>query len=437
MTRFRDVNDVVEWGLCSGCGACKYACSEGAVSLVNIEDQGIRPIISKTDCTTCSSCVDVCPGVHIDAPAMTGSAAWRETATEEFGSALEIWEGYASDPEVRHSASSGGALSAMALYCLENEGMDSVIHTGDDATRPWLNATVRSRDRADILTTTGSRYAPASPCDRLDEIEDSDAPCVFIGKPCDCAAVARARATRPTLDANLGLTMSFFCAGTPSTKGTLELLESLEVSREGMTGLRYRGKGWPGVFQPESEGIKESPSMSYQESWGRLNSYRPFRCHLCPDGLGALADISCGDSWHEYDGDGEGHNPGRSLVVVRTERGRKLLHAAMDAGYLTLEPTDAAAVLRAQPGLLARRRVLFGRLLAMWLLRVPIPKYTGFYLRKSWLKAPLNYQVRSVLGTMRRVVSRRLWRPKALPEVALNLAAVAPAPAQSETNTPV
>ena len=56
-----------------------------------------------------------------------------------------------------------------------------------------------SRTRAELLAATGSRYAPASPCDGLKMIEDAPGPCVFIGKPCDVEGLRLSQAARPTL----------------------------------------------------------------------------------------------------------------------------------------------------------------------------------------------------------------------------------------------
>ena len=46
-------------------------------------------------------------------------------------------------------------------------------------------------------------------------IQNAPAPCVFIGKPCDVAAVENVRRLRPALDEKVGLTIAIFCAGTP------------------------------------------------------------------------------------------------------------------------------------------------------------------------------------------------------------------------------
>lgn len=406
MRKIRTLKDVVDWGLCTGCGACYSACSGGGITLVNVENAGIRPRFDSGQCAACSGCLTVCPGYEVDAAAAIGSRPALSEADHEFGAALEIWEGYAADAELRYHASSGGALSALALYCLEREGMSFVLHTARDDKKPWLNRTVQSRSRAELLARTGSRYAPASPCDGLQAIEQSEGPCVFIGKPCDTAAVWKMRRLRPSLDKNLGLVLTFFCAGTPSTRGTLDLLKSMNIEASEVRALRYRGEGWPGRFTVLSDG-GPGKSLSYTESWGALTHYRPMRCHLCPDGLGRVADLSCGDAWDKFEENGDA---GRSLILVRTARGQEILRRAIEAGYVEACRTDPAQVLNAQRNLLARRREIFGRLAGMKLLGMPAPRLAGFSLLRSWLRLPFPTKARTVGGTIARMIQRGRWR---------------------------
>ncbi len=408
--KVKSLQEVVDWGMCVGCGACYAACPHGSVTLRDYRSVGIRPSFAAS-CAACNQCLSFCPGPELDASLVVGRPS--HTAPEhEFGPALEIWEGYASDPEIRFRGSSGGLLTALSLYCLEAEGMRFVLHAAMDQDSPWRNRTAQSRTRQELLERTGSRYAPASPCDGLNSIEESEGPCVFIGKPCDTAAVSRLRRERPALDRNLGLVLAFFCAGTPSTQGTLDLLKLLDVSPAELDGLRYRGDGWPGRFQPVRKSGEKSDSLSYKESWSSLTSYRPMRCNLCPDGLGRLADIACGDAWEQFEQNGD---PGRSIVLVRTERGRRILQAARQAGYVDLQPVTTAAVMAAQENLLQRRREIFGRILALRLLGAAAPRFRNFSLFHSWIRQSPGNQIRTVLGTLRRALQRGWWHKKPLP----------------------
>ena len=230
-----------------------------------------------------------------------------------------------------------------------------------------------------------------------------------MGKPCDAAAVAHARNVRPRLDANLGLVLSFFCAGTPCTGATLDLLHRHNIHEGDISDLSYRGEGWPGMFKVVRRQIKDSFSMTYMESWSRVAGQRPFRCHLCPDGLGQMADITSGDAWNRYDAAEE--NPGLSHVLVRSKKGAQIIKRAMASGYLTLEKIYPANVIEAQ-GLVQRRREVFGRLLGMWFLGVPFTRFKGFRLLKVWLKNTPYDLIRTVFGTQRRLVQRGMCRPK-------------------------
>jgi coenzyme F420 hydrogenase subunit beta len=289
--------------------------------------------------------------------------------------------------------------------------MHGVLHIAADESRPFASRTVLSRGRGEILSNTGSRYAPASPCDGLDRIASAPGPCVFIGKPCDVAAVRKVQAVNPYLDRNIGVAIGIFCAGTPSTQGTLDLLTSLGIDPARVEGLRYRGKGWPGKFSVKmkgEEGLREV--LAYREAWGFVQRYRPYRCHLCPDGTGEFSDISCGDPWYRQVRDGE---QGYSLVLVRTERGREIVRGALEAGYVSLERAEPRIVEASQRNLLAKRGAVWGRLLTMRAFGIPTPRFPGFSLFANWKRLSMPEKARSILGTARRIIKRAYYRPAA------------------------
>lgn len=406
MRKIRNLQDVVDWRLCIGCGACAVACRSGNVEMVHISSEGFRPRF-RHGCSDCSDCLPVCPGYRVDGELVTGRTRSGE---EDFGPALAIWEAWASDPSVRWRGSSGGVLTVLALYCLEQAGYHGVIHAGMDPKKPWRNRTYVSRTREDVLARCGSRYAPSSPVEGLNLIKGEPGPFLFIGKPCDAAAVSELRRKNPVIGRQIPLVATFFCAGTPSTEGTLNLMADLGARLDHVTAVHYRGEGWPGEFRVQEGNGADVRwlRMSYAESWGKLTSRRPLRCHLCPDGTGQVADIACGDAWQRYRS--EGSDPGRSLVLARSEGGRSLVLAAAKAGWLVVGDCSRSEVQVAQPSLLGRRVDLFGRLAALRLLGAPAPEFPGFGLRRVWISAGLGRRFRSVTGTWRRGLVRRWWR---------------------------
>lgn len=348
----------------------------------------------------------VCPGIglaHDYDPAKPGLI--RELAPA-WGPVLGVWEGYATDSAIRFAGSSGGAATALALYCIEGSGMYGVLHTAARKDVPYLNETVLSRTREELLARTGSRYAPASPCDGLQRIADAPAPCVFIGKPCDVAAMQNARRLRPDLDAKLGVTIAFFCAGTPSTQGTLELLARMGIDDPAaLVNLRYRGNGWPGKATAvvRTDAGEETRELTYEQSWGEvLAKHQQWRCKVCADHTGEFADIAVGDPWYRTIQEGE---PGQSLILARTERGRAIIEAAAKAGYLHVECLPHSLMQQLHPNPTKTKGHVWGRLLGCRLLGKPAPEYRRIPLLRYWLSnLTLKERIQSVGGTMRRLI---------------------------------
>lgn len=409
---FRDAVDVARWRMCVGCGACVSACDEGKLRLVDIVDQGLRPswVGVGGDCDGCSSCVSVCPGVgvsHVRRSPEDASAMAQ--LTRSWGTVLEIWEGHASDGELHFLGSSAGLASALSVYCVEREQMQGVLHVGRDDAVGFRNKTQFSRTRREVLEATGSRYAPASPCDSFGVIEGEKGPCVFIGKPCDIEGLRKAQEVRARLRENVGVAISIFCAGTPSTQGTVDLLRKYDVDPNNVDEVRYRGRGWPGSLSVRLKNEADWKVLAtYEDAWGFLQQYRPYRCYLCPDGTGEFADISCGDPWYREIEEGE---LGTSLVIVRTETGRRIVRAAREAGYVNLKPVKPEVLDLSQRELQLKRGAIWGRVLTMQAMGIPAPRFIGFSLFANWLRIPGGHKVRSIVGTARRILGRKYYKP--------------------------
>lgn len=394
------LDEVLGKRLCSGCGACAYLGGDYGVAMVDVPEVGRRPEgIRLLPLRVKDEILAVCPGSEVESP---GWGRHQPSADEVLvGPAVQIWEGWAADPEMRLAGSSGAVVTALAAYALERLNMALVLHTGMDPAVPWQNQTIVSRDRAQLIANSGSRYTTSSPVEALRVIEQSDRPCVFIGKPCDVAAVARLRRMRPQLDRNLGLVLSFFCAGTPTSQATRRLTADLGFDDSQIVSVRYRGRGWPGHFVVTDRGGKQA-QMTYDESWGILaGRQRQLRCHLCPDGLGELADVTGGDAWHRK----EDGSPGISMILARTERGRDVVVSALRDGYLDAVPSGYHEVVQAQ-GLVERRKTVQSRLAALRTFGLPATRFPGLRLAESAAQLSVRERVREYLGMARRVVVR-------------------------------
>ena len=124
-------------------------CPNKAISLIDVFDYGIRPKVDLTKCQKCGECLKVCPGIELSHSRF--DEATIPQLRQSWGPVLEVWEGYATDPEIRFKGSSGGAATALALYCLEKEKMAGVLHIGSNPEQPLSNIAVFSRNREELL----------------------------------------------------------------------------------------------------------------------------------------------------------------------------------------------------------------------------------------------------------------------------------------------
>jgi coenzyme F420 hydrogenase subunit beta len=412
MTRIEDVTDVARRHLCTGCGVCAFVAPDEVV-MVDDVTAGRRPV-RIAEGPQAARALDACPGLHLEHDPADFSVDVRDELLSLWGPVVALWEGHAADPDVRRRASSGGAATALAVERLRSGAAHGVLHVRAAPHEPWRNEPVLSRDVASVLAACGSRYAPASPGEGLALVEAAEGPCVVIGKPCDVAGVRQAARLRPDLAARIDLTIGVFCAGTPSTAGTLEMLATMGVTDlDDVVSVDYRGEGWPGEARVELRSRSEPPpALSYEESWGEiLQRHRPWRCKICPDHTGEFADISVGDPWWRPTGD----DPGRSLVVARTDRGRLAVEAAIASGALTLEPAPFDRLPRSQPNLVRTRGAVWGRVQAMRAMGMPVPRYRAVPTFGAWLRqlGPKD-KVRSLAGTARRIRRDGLTRPRAV-----------------------
>lgn len=410
LNRIKTVEDVAAWRLCCGCGACAGLYPE-KIEMHDVCASGRRPrfISAMPD----RSGLDICPGIELNKVDMPQGQLGGKRFFDLWGPVLGVWEGYASDVAIRYEGSSGGAATALALFGMEKLGASGTVHTCARQDIPYLNQTVFSTSRQQLLAGSGSRYAPASPAEGLRQIKSAEGKSIFIGKPCDVAAAAKAAALVPILKEKVAFSIAFFCAGTPSTAGTLEMLRRVGLDTpEELISLRYRGCGWPGnttIEYRDKNGKKFRKELTYEQSWGDiLQKYRQWRCYICPDHIGEYADIAVADAWHRPVQDNQ---PGISIIIARTERGLEIIRKAQQAGYLTLSTASPQILQQCMPWQVSLRSQLWGRLLALRSMGIPSPRFMKFNLFGLWRSCiARRQQVKSWFSTYIRIVRKNLYR---------------------------
>jgi coenzyme F420 hydrogenase subunit beta len=302
-------------------------------------------------------------------------------------------------------------ISALLIHCLETGLVDRVIHIGASDTDPTQNETFVSRSAAEVIARAGSRYAASSPMAIIEAELARGGAFAFVGKPCDVSALRQLAKLDPRVAQHVPVVLSFFCGGVPSHAGVGRILAAMGVPKAEVTAFRFRGRGWPGNCAAETAaGTQE---MSYAESWGgHLSKEVQFRCKICPDAIGGVADIACADAWladeNGYPTFAEAD--GRSLIVSRSVTGDRLLSAAIASAAVVVTPLPVDDIELMQPAQSRRRRLIVARTAALPLALQPRPRMRGLLLGRAAAKASLGEALHNFLGTLRRTLLGRRSR---------------------------
>ena len=386
--------------LCTGCGLCASV-SRGAITM-RAEPLGFnRPeqvgsVSPETEAVIAASC----PGAVV--------AEWNGASIDPYwGPYHRIATGSATNPDVRFLGSSGGMITALAIHALETGFVDRVVHVQADPDAPADNRVVVSRNAPAILAGAGSRYVASSPLAEIDAILAEGGRFAFVGKPCDVSALRQLARVDARVNAHAPLMFAFFCAGIPSRQAVRRVVEAMHLSPDDLESFRFRGEGWPGRAKAVTRDGQVG-EMSYEASWGgHLSRDVQFRCKICPDAVGGVADIACADAWYG----GETGYPqfeeqdGRSLVLSRTEQGEAFLAQAVAAGVVQTEPLEPGEIQLMQPSQARRRRLVTGRVAALTVTLRPSPRMTGLHLEQASARASLPEKAKNFLGSLRRSLS--------------------------------
>lgn len=402
----KNLTRIEQGDLCAGCGACAGFFPE-KLSMEMSSPGLFRPVVT----SRLTAIEDEMLGIFCPALGQTVEAEGRTDHTL-WGPYLEMKSGWSTDSDLRFAGASGGALSALLLHLIESGEVDAVVQIAAALNTPIANQTVTTNDRAGILASAGSRYAPSAPLAELKQLVDSGKRYAFVGKPCDIVALRALANEQAEVEATFPVMLSFFCAGVPSETGGRAVLTALGTKPESVKSFRYRGQGWPGRATAVLKDGQER-SISYHDSWGGiLSKHVQHRCKICADGTGMAADIVCADAWES---DAEGYPvfdeaEGVSLIVSRTEVGSKLLKEAVAAGRIETDTFDVAQLAAIQPGQRERRRALLARLLALRLVGQPVPQYKGLHLWDAARQNPLSRNLKNFLGMLRRALRRSFMK---------------------------
>jgi coenzyme F420 hydrogenase subunit beta len=318
-----NVSQIAGNALCTACGACAGICPSNAIEILTNTAGFLVANINNDLCIDCGKCAKICPSNPENKPSI-------ETNDIFHGICLAGYVGYASDEAIRQKSQSGGIVTALLCYLLEQNEIEGAIVNNLNAQTRRPQAIFAS-SKSEIIGACGSYYAQSPVVKTILEHSDKNTAAVVLG--CQAESLQLIRENYPDITLPK-YTIGLICAGQHSGDMIDDLITQSECDANQISEFRFRdkGRGWPGDVHVATS---TKDCWLPKESRLRLKQvYELHRCIICYDQMNIFSDIVCGDPWGiSHKQQPEGH----TVVIARTEAGREILENAARDGAIILE----------------------------------------------------------------------------------------------------
>jgi coenzyme F420 hydrogenase subunit beta len=373
MKRFESLKDIVDNGFCLSCGLCKELAPEGTIEMQwapngHLRPRTSRPLTPEEE----DAIVQICPGINqtgpFDQPLVQPSNVW--------GDLRRVVMGWATDPDTRFQASTGGVMTSINRYLLESGRVSFVLQVRAGGPKSTDSEPVLIRDPKDLIVGSQSRYASSAPLSAVRAALELNEPFSVSLKPCDIAGVRNLQRVDERARRLIVYTQTMICGTVPSLDTTMDFLrrEGVNPDEEYPVALRWRGDGCPGPTLAVIPDGREVTGL-YNDMWDNNPWTTQFRCKVCPDAIGLQADITTGDAWPNAMANGE--SAGTNVIIARTAIGEEVLAECERLGYLTTEPAQDGVLDYVQPHEAILRKSFGARLAGAIVTGTPVPNFTA------------------------------------------------------------
>lgn len=434
------ITSVVKDGLCTGCGTCVGICPKDAIEMTISRSKGIYlPHLDEERCNQCGICSKTCPGYEVDFNQLNREIFGKQPEDMLLGNYLNCYVGHATGYDIRYHSTSGGLVTALLIFALEQGIITGALVTKMADSSPLEPQPFIVRTKKEIISACKSKYCPVPANIALKEILKEEGKFAVVGLPCHIHGMRKAELVNDKLKERIALHLGLFCSHPTSFWGTRFLLHKYGVDQEDIARLDYRGEGWPGYMAIHlKDGTKKLTAYpTYGTFFWGLGFFTPMRCTLCFDQGCELADISFGDAWRPEKAEQLEDEIGSSLIVSRSTVGENLLKQAMSKREIILSSLESDKVknkVEKKKQYRARSRVarLVGKKLPNHKMELPKSKFTDYpaalklYLNILlsrrylwWLITILSYADRAVgkLLLILRDLKEYLWATQKEPRI--------------------
>jgi coenzyme F420 hydrogenase subunit beta len=322
-------------------------CPTSALKMIKNDSKGIYlPQLNGNDCNQCGICFEICPGHSLDFKELNLAVFGKGQADILIGNYMNLYIGHATNHEIRYNSASGGLVTQLLIFALEEGIIDGALVTRMKGDNPLEPEPLIARTREEIIEASKSKYCPVPANLTLKEILKENGKFAVVGLPCHIQGIRKAEMVNNKLKEKIVLHLGILCSVNRNFLATEYLLQKFNIKKEDVAKLDYRGEGWIGGMTITLKNGNEK-FIPYTTYWGRMlkQYFVPRRCTLCSDQSCELADISLGDIWlPEFRED----KIGTSVVISRSESGEAILQSAALKKRIELNNIDKVKIIESQ-----------------------------------------------------------------------------------------
>nr|WP_326165545.1 Coenzyme F420 hydrogenase/dehydrogenase, beta subunit C-terminal domain [uncultured Oscillibacter sp.] len=333
---------VLRPGLCTGCGACQGLCPYwGSVD---------GRTVCFFDCERRDGrCQRFCPRMPTDLDALRRQSFPAETILPQIGPFRGLYLARAADESIRASAQHGGSMTALVELALVEGFIDAAVLTrsrGGLAPEGVLAATAE-----EVRSCSGSSFQVPPTLAVLNRAlkEDRYHSIGVVGTPCKTLAVYKMKAyplpEEEDRSGNIGMVFGLFCGWGLDWDGlnalTAAHADPAKVSHMDIPPSKYHS------LELREEG--ETVSVDLDEVTPLVRS----GCRYCADMTAEFADLSVGGA---RSADGWDVDKGWNQIIVRSEKGQRLLDLAREKGVLEFKEPMEGGLEKLQKASMGKKR---------------------------------------------------------------------------------
>jgi coenzyme F420-reducing hydrogenase beta subunit len=367
MKQLLSPGDVIDAGLCIGCGSCVAQAASPEVFMKFDRDGNLKPKAPESWLNQDSE------QFTRTCPFSLGAANEDQLSVERFPNARQTdvhlgrfetaYVGHVAEKEFRPLGSSGGLVSWVAAELLRKGLIDGVVHVvaEEDPQKQERYFHYRiSKTETQILEGAKSRYYPIELSGVLRLIRDTPGKYAVVGIPCFIKAIHLLRREDPVFRERIKFTLGLFCGHMKSARFVESFAWQMNVPAGAINQVDFRYKDPSRPANLYNAQLTLTDGRVVNKDWWHLADgdwgagfFMNSACNFCDDVVAETADISFGDAWVEpYSSDGRGTN----VAVVRSEIIGDMITEAIGEGRLTLEPVSGDFVSQTQAAGFRQRR---------------------------------------------------------------------------------